>query len=81
MFIFTTSTVVLRSNVLPSWLAVVGFPAGLVMFVMPFVSLSLGCVLPAWGDRGQRRVDDRAPSTLDPAAESNSDEPDATPLR
>lgn len=48
VFIFTTSTVILRSKVLPSWLAVVGYVAGLLMFVMPFVSLPVGYAFPVW---------------------------------
>jgi hypothetical protein len=48
VFIFSTSTVILRSNVLPSWLALVGYAAGLVMFLAPFVYLPLGYVFPVW---------------------------------
>ena len=48
VFVFTTSTVILRSRVLPSWLAVVGFVAGTAMFIAPFVYLPLGYVFPVW---------------------------------
>jgi hypothetical protein len=48
VFIFSTSTVILRSKVLPSWLALVGYAAGLVMFLAPFVYLPLGYVFPVW---------------------------------
>lgn len=48
VFIFTTSTVILRSKVLPSWLALVGYAAGLVMFVAPFLFVPLGYVFPVW---------------------------------
>jgi hypothetical protein len=48
VFIFSTSTVILRSKVLPSWLALVGYAAGLVMFLAPFVYLPLGYIFPAW---------------------------------
>jgi len=48
VFIFTTSTVILRSSVLPSWLAYVGYVAGLVMFVAPLIWVPLGYAFPAW---------------------------------
>ena len=48
VFIFSTSTVIARSRVLPSWLALVGYVAGLIMFLAPFVYLPLGYVFPAW---------------------------------
>lgn len=48
VFIFTTSTVILRSEVLPSWLAVAGYLAGIVLFIAPFVYLPLGYVFPVW---------------------------------
>ena len=48
VFIFSTSTVILRSKVLPSWLAFAGYLAGAIMFVAPFVYLPLGYVFPVW---------------------------------
>ena len=48
VFIFSTSTVILRSKVLPSWLAFVVYAAGLVMFLAPFVYPPLAYVFPAW---------------------------------
>ena len=48
VFIFTTSTVIMRSRVLPSWLAVVGYLSGLVLFVLPLVAQPAGLVFPAW---------------------------------
>ena len=40
--------VILRSKVLPSWLAFAGYLAGAIMFVAPFVYLPLGYVFPVW---------------------------------
>lgn len=48
VFIFSTSTVILRSKVLPSWLAFVGYAAGVVMFLAPFVYVPLGYIFPVW---------------------------------
>ena len=48
VFIFTTSTVILRSRVLPSWVAVAGYLLGLTMFVAPIVWRSLGLAFPIW---------------------------------
>ena len=48
VFIFTTSTVILRSRVLPSWVAVAGYLLGLVMFIVPIVWRSLGLAFPVW---------------------------------
>ncbi len=48
VFMFTTSTVIMRSRVLPSWLAVIGYLSGLVLFVLPLVTQPAGLVFPAW---------------------------------
>jgi len=48
VFIFTTSTVIMRTHVLPSWLAVIGYLSGLVLFVLPLVTQPSGLVFPAW---------------------------------
>ena len=48
VFIFTTSTVFLRSQVLPSWVAVVGYIVGTAMFIAPIVWRSLGLAFPIW---------------------------------
>lgn len=69
VFVFTTSTVILRSKVLPSWLAFVGYTAGLVMFATPLVSLPLGYVFPAWVFAVSVVLLVVRPTTLDPAAE------------
>lgn len=48
VFVFSTSTVILRSQVLPTWLAVLGYLMGLAMFVVPIVTQPLGLAFPAW---------------------------------
>lgn len=48
VFIFSTSTVILRSRVLPSWVAVAGYVLGLVMFIVPIVWRSFGVAFPIW---------------------------------
>lgn len=48
VFIFTTSTVIMRSKVLPSWLAIVGYLAGLLMFLAPLVWVPLAYAFPVW---------------------------------
>ncbi len=47
-FMFTTSTVIMRSRVLPRWLAVIGYLSGLVLFVLPLVTQPAGFAFPAW---------------------------------
>lgn len=48
VFIFTTSTVIKRSKVLPTWLAIVGYLAGLMMFLAPLVYVPLAYAFPVW---------------------------------
>lgn len=48
VFIFTTSTLFLRSRVLPSWVAVAGYLLGAMMFIVPIVWRSLGLGFPVW---------------------------------
>ena len=48
VFIFSTSTVILRSRVLPSWLAIVGYVSGLMLFVVPLVTQPVGLAFPVW---------------------------------
>lgn len=80
VFILTTSTVILRSKVLPSWLAFVGYAAGLVMFVTPFVSLPLGYVFPAWVFAVSVTLLIVRPSSLDPTADSDKVASDAATI-
>jgi hypothetical protein len=48
VFVFSTSTVILRSRVLPSWLAIVGYVSGLMLFVVPLVTQPVGLAFPVW---------------------------------
>lgn len=48
VFVFTTSTVILRSGVLPTWLAFAGYACGVVLFIVPLVTQTLGLLFPIW---------------------------------
>lgn len=48
VFVMTTSTVILHSEALPRWLAIVGYGFGGVMFLAPFVSESMSFGFPIW---------------------------------
>ena len=48
VFIFTTSTVIMRSRVLPSWLAILGYLTGLALFIVPLVTQPAGLLFPVW---------------------------------
>lgn len=48
VFMITTSTIVLRSEVLPKWLAGVGYLAALAVIVNPLGLLEEAIVFPAW---------------------------------
>jgi hypothetical protein len=48
VFVTTTSTLILRSRVLPSWLAVVGYVIAVGMFVFPLVMEPVGLAFPTW---------------------------------
>jgi len=48
VFVFSTSTVILRSGVLPTWLAFAGYACGVVLFVVPLVTQPIGLLFPAW---------------------------------
>ena len=48
VFIFTTSTVIMRSRVLPSWLAVVGYLTGLGLLLFPLIATPAGLAFPVW---------------------------------
>ncbi len=48
VFIFATSTLILRTEAMPSWLAYVGYVAGLVLFVMPLVLEPIVVGFPLW---------------------------------
>ena len=48
VFVFTTSTIFLRSAVLPRWLAFFGYALGVGLFAMPLISEPTGIGFPAW---------------------------------
>jgi hypothetical protein len=48
VFVLTTSTLILRSRILPRWLAIVGYVIAVGMFVFPLVAEPLGLGFPAW---------------------------------
>jgi hypothetical protein len=48
VFVLTTSTLILRSRVLPSWLAIVGYVIAAGMFFFPLVMEPLGLGFPTW---------------------------------
>ncbi len=48
VFVLTTSTLILRSRVLPSWLAVVGYAIAAGMFFFPLVAEPLRVAFPTW---------------------------------
>ena len=48
VFVFSTSAVILRSRVLPKWLALVGYAIGLGMIAMPLVAQPVGVAFPVW---------------------------------
>ena len=81
VFIFTTSAVILRSHVLPSWLAFAGYVAGVVMFLAPLVFAPLGYVFPVWVFVVSVVLLIVRPSTLDPAGQPPHVSPDTTTPR
>lgn len=48
VFVITTSTVILRSRALPTWLAYVGYVFGVVMFFVPFIIEPMDVLFPLW---------------------------------
>ena len=48
VFIFSTSTVIVRSRVLPTWLGIVGYATGVVLFVTPLITQPAGYLFPVW---------------------------------
>jgi hypothetical protein len=48
VFVLTTATVILRSRILPRWLAIVGYVAAVAMFLFPLVADPVGLVFPIW---------------------------------
>lgn len=48
VFVLTTSTLILRSGVMPKWLAYLGYIIGLALFITPLIIQPLGVGFPAW---------------------------------
>jgi hypothetical protein len=47
-FVLTTSTLILRTEMLPKWLAYFGYIMGVFMLVLPMVYRPTGTVFPIW---------------------------------
>lgn len=48
VFVFTTSTLILRTGVMPRWIAVFGYLMGLALFTVPLVTDPIGVGLPVY---------------------------------
>lgn len=48
VFVLTTSTLILRTGVMPRWLAYFGYVMGLALFVIPLISQPIGLGFPTW---------------------------------
>lgn len=48
VFVLTTSTLVRRTEVLPNWLAYLGYGGAAVLFLFPLVADPIGLAFPAW---------------------------------
>ncbi len=48
VFVLTTSTLILRSGVMPKWLAYLGYVMGLALFITPLIIQPLGVGFPVW---------------------------------
>ncbi|HSF87700.1 MAG TPA: hypothetical protein VLG28_18820 [Acidimicrobiia bacterium] len=48
VFVFTTSTLIMRTGALPRWLAYWGYLMGAILLLVPFVTEPLGIGLPIW---------------------------------
>jgi hypothetical protein len=48
VFVLSTSTLILRTEMLPSWLAYLGYAAGAVLEVIPMISKPVGLGFPLW---------------------------------
>ena len=48
VFMLTTSTLILRSKVLPNWLACSGYALGALLFLIPLVFEPVGIAFPVW---------------------------------
>jgi hypothetical protein len=48
VFMLTTSTLILRTRVMPNWLAYLGYATAILLFLFPLVAQPLGIVFPLW---------------------------------
>jgi hypothetical protein len=48
VFIMTTSTLILRTEMLPNWLAYLGYVAAVILIVIPMISEPVGLGFPIW---------------------------------
>jgi hypothetical protein len=48
LIMFTTSTLVLRTGVMPRWLAYIGYATGVLLFLFPLIYRPLGFIFPLW---------------------------------
>ncbi len=48
VFVFTTSTIILRSAVLPRWLALFGYVVGVILLIVPLITQPTGVGFPVW---------------------------------
>jgi hypothetical protein len=48
VFMLTTSTLILRTRVMPNWLAYLGYATAILLFLFPIVAQPLGIVFPLW---------------------------------
>lgn len=48
VFVFTTSTLILRTGVMPRWVAIFGYLMGLALFTFPLVTDPIGVGLPVY---------------------------------
>lgn len=48
VFVLSTTTIVLRTGVLPRWFAMIGYLVGLVLMLVPVISRPIGVTFPIW---------------------------------
>ena len=48
VFMLTTSTLILRTRVMPNWLAYLGYATAILLFLFPIVAQPLGIAFPLW---------------------------------
>jgi uncharacterized membrane protein len=48
LFVLSTSTIFMRTNAAPKWLAIIGYAFGIALFVTPVVAKPVGIGFPIW---------------------------------